>query len=188
MGRTAPPRPFKCVRAQAPCHRPLRAQVVSFDPMDSEETLGTALAPPDPILQSVSGVSLTRWDEDGRIVSDATVTFEIWVQPKHRQMVFYRFPSASSEGVLLTSEGGTVGQCLIPDPRCFRLTSPKTSAFVAYERVPPPKGFCDPAPNRHLSGCVDGCTKYFTLQVRPCPRRSHPRFRIRLAVGAIDGG
>ena len=156
-----------------------RLKCINFAPESANDVLGVPLLPPAANLQPVVGVSLTRWDAAGGLISNAMVTFEVQLPLPHPQMQLYRYAAGAPEGALLTSEGGLVGECERPDPQCLRVTSPRTSTFLAYERVPPPKGFCDPEVNKYLPGCVDGCRKYFTLQVLPVVSRdvSSPSFR-----------
>ena len=50
--------------------------------------------------------------------------------------VFYRFPTGSSSGIDLLSEGGSIAPCRPAALLCYAITSPRTSSFVAFNGVP----------------------------------------------------
>ena len=76
-------------------------------------------------------VSIDRSDAAGATVSEAPVVFECTV-PGARAVVVYRYPSGSPRGALLTAEGGRVSRCGGGAAFCFRVESPRTSAFVLF--------------------------------------------------------
>eukprot|EP00667_Euglena_gracilis_P014682 EG_transcript_15235 len=104
--------------------------VVVVGPMgQTGRLLGTALQTPIgfAVATNMAFMSITRYDAQGNVLSDLPMTFEI--QAGFSNAVFYRYPSGSASGTLVSSAGGSVGPCLSPAPTCYRITS-RTSSFV----------------------------------------------------------
>ena len=70
------------------------------------------------------------------LITESDVIFEFEAS-KEGSYLFYRVPTGSSQGVLVTAEGGSIGPCAAPRPNCYLISSPRTSAFVAFARMPP---------------------------------------------------
>ena len=128
--------------------------------------LGRALALPAARGPATLAVSVFRFDAAGQRVAEGPVEFAVEQGPDCAmdmwELGVMRYPDDSSEGVPLTSDGGTVTV-----DECWRmgLTSPRTSSFVLHSAIPtatptpeaPAPGdalcHCEPAP-----ACEDGAS------------------------------
>ena len=141
-----------------------RLRLVASPPALAENVTGVARADPLPVLDSITMVTITRWDAAGNVVSPGMFTFEVTAPGRSlADADVYHYPQGAPEGTLLTERGGTVGPCRAPAAGCLRVTAPGTSAFVLYRIGPPPKGYCAPARGARMPGCTAKCRTHSTL-------------------------
>ena len=112
-----------------------KAVVQVVDPADSAAVLGFAVEGPDGSGSPLAMMAITRFDEHGNIVTDSPVTFEMDLGPSAPpDMDVLRYALGSPAGTPVLSEGGSVGPCAPARAGCIRVTSLRTSAFVAFAR------------------------------------------------------
>ena len=111
------------------------AVVISMDPTHVVSALGTVLLTPSNQLTPVAVLSVTRFDSQGNVISNAPLTF-VFEATRVGALEFYRFPTGATTGTPVAAEGGTVLPCVPADTHCSRVTSPHTSVFVAFAVAP----------------------------------------------------
>ena len=128
-----------------------RGIMTATDPTTTMADLGKTLEMPANNLGFATNViTISRYDASGNLITDAPVTFNIIVDVASTGLLVYRYPDASSTGILLTSEGGSVTDC-DPVGRCYTVTSPFTSSFVGFNITSSPSPSSSPSPNPSTS-------------------------------------